>query len=489
MRPGLRTYMRQALRSIVLSGPEGFTMAMKVASAGLALGLAMTLPAAVSAGQSRQFFVPHGTYRSEETPPEFKKDPTRQDLQALVRHFESCISNPPTPIEGMASIDQFLEMLERNLRQGNDVPRDRILRNADQAREGFRRAFNDLAEATSPGLMQETRDALLEVAEEVKPLSEKNGESVMRLGQVADSARGTVGMMVLQPPESPGRPVPVENLSFVVSLRPEILPLRERLKKVYPKLKRAKALIERAKQRSVLLGKFAEKAGKLDEDALGHLSERRTRGRPANYETRMLSREILLNANKWLLKTIEKSDQVIKLMEEQMDPKKEGVHKAVNELLLADKATMESKELITRSGNRINFNHHKRLNGVIRHGWEVASDNRRPWWVGRSQMARNEGVVDSGKMDAAKGQAEEAGHKAERTIQETMSSIKRLDEALGRSEERPPEIARRVLDVPPPNDPEGTPVEQGKKVKSKPIKIPHTLDVSDQDIISSYDNR
>ena len=464
-------------------------MGMKLGSAGLALAVALTAPAAVYGGQQRQFFVPQGTYRTEETPPDFKKDPSRQDLMALVRHFESCISNPPTPIEGMASIDQFLEMLERNLRQGNDVPRDRILRNADQAREGFRRAFNDLAEASSPGLMQETRDALLEVAKELKPLDEKNGESVQRLGQVADSARGTVSMMVLQPPESPGRAVPVENLSHVVSLRPEILPLREKLKKVYPKLKRAKALIGRAKERSVLLEKFAEKAGKLDQDALGRLSERRTRGRPANYETQMLSREIILNANKWLLKTIEKSEEIIKLMEEQMDPKKDGVHKAVNELLIADRATMDSKELITRSGNRINFNHHKRLNGVIRHGWEVASDNRRPWWVGRSQMARNEGIVDSGKMDSAKGQAEEAGRTADRTIEETMSSIKRLDEALGRSEERPPEIARRVSDVPPPNDPEGTPIEEGKRVKSKPIKIPHTLDVSDQEIISSYDNR
>ncbi|MBI5595637.1 MAG: hypothetical protein HY928_06045 [Elusimicrobia bacterium] len=455
----------------------------------LALALILGPAATAAAGEARQFFVPKGSVRQEETPPEFKKDPTRQDLQALVRHFESCISNPPTPVEGMASIDQFLEMLERNLRMGNDIPRDRILRNADQAREGFRRAFNDLAEATSPGLMQETRDALLEVAEELKPLDEKNAESVLRLGQVADSARGTVSMMVLQPPESPGRPVPVENLSFVVTLRPEILPLREKLKKVYPKLKRAKALIERAKQRSVTLAKFAEKAGKLDEDALGHLSERRTRGRKANYETRMLSREIILNANKWLLKTIEKSDQVIKLMEEQMDPKKEGVHKAVNELLIADRVTMDSKELITRSGNRINFNHKKRLNGVIRHGWETASENRRPWWVGRSQMARNEGVVDSGKMDEAKGQAEESGRTADGTIQETMASIKRLDEALGRSEERPPEIARRVLDVPAPSDPEGAPIAADERVKSKPIKIPHTLDVSDAEIISSYDNR
>lgn len=448
----------------------------------------MALSAAQGYAQKRAFAVPGARGPDEEPVPEFRKTPVRRDLQSTVKHLGLCITAPGVSQDGLATIDQFLNDLERNLQKGNDVPRDRILRNAELARESLRLAYNDLAEAVAPETLQETRDKLKEISEELPPLLERNRASVDKLGEVAGSAKNTVSAMVLVPPESPGSPVPVATLANIEPVRPELLELRKRLKVALLKLKKTKALVARAKERAAEVDGFAEGAQKLDEDALSHLNERRTSGVNAQYQTKMFSREVILNANKWLKGSVEKAEEVVRKMEDQVDPAKEGVRKALEDTFEADRKTMNSRELETRSGNRINYNHKMRLNDVIRHGWESASDQRRPWWVGRAQMARDEGVEDVGKMDAAKDEAEEAARGAERGSQLALRTMRQLDEAIGRSDERARDLKRKVIDVPAPRDVKGKPKAGDSKVKSKPIKIPHTLEVSDSEIIHSYDH-
>ena len=447
---------------------------------------------ALSAGegyaQKRAFNVPGARGPDEEPVPEFRKTPSRRDLQSTVKHLGILITAPGVSQDGLATIDQFLNDLEANLQKGNDVPRDRILRNAELARESLRLAYNDLAEAVAPESLQETRDKLKEISEQLPPLLERNRASVEKLAEVAGVARNTVGAMVLAPPESPGTPVPIATLANIEPLRPELVELRKRLRVALAKLKKTKALVARAKERAAEVDGFAEGAQKLDEEALGRLNERRTRGVNAQYQTKMYSREVILNANKWLKTSVEKAEDVVRRMEDQVDPAKDGVRKALEDSFEADRKTMDGRELETRSGNRINYNHKMRLNDVIRHGWESASDQRRHWWVGRAQMARDEGVEDSGKMDAALGEAAEAGKGAERAAELAARAMQQLDAAIGRTDERARELRRKIIDVPAPRDVKGKPKSGDSKVKSKPIKIPRTLDVSNEEIIGSYDH-
>lgn len=454
----------------------------------LLVGALLALSVAQAYAQKRSFNIPGARGPDEEPVPDFRKTPSRRDLQSTVKHLGLCITAPGTSQDGLATIDQFLNDLEANLQKGNDVPRDRILRNAELARESLRLAYNDLAEAISPQSLQETRDKLKEISEELPPLLERNHASVDKLAEVAGIARNTVGVMQLAPPASPGQPVPIQTLANIEPLRPELLELRKRLKVALAKLKKTKAFVARAKERAAEVDGFAEGAQKLDEEALGHLNERRTRGVNAQYQTKMYSREVILNANKWLKGSVEKAEEVVKKMEDQVDPAKDGVRKALEDTFEADRKTMNGRELETRSGNRINYNHKMRLNDVIRHGWESASDQRRVWWVGRAQMAKDEGEVDSGKMDAARDEAIEAAKAAERGSEVAKRAMEQLDAAIGRTDERAPDLKRKLIDVPAPRDIKGKPKAGDSKVKSKPIKIPHTLEVSDDEIINSYDH-
>lgn len=452
-----------------------------------ALLLALWLLPALAHAQKRAFQVPTPRGPDEEEVPDFKKTPAKRDLQSVIRHLGRCITAPAPVQDGLATIDQFLNDLEKNLQQGNDVPRDRILRNAEFAREALRLAYNDLAAAVAPELMQDTRDKLKEAADGLPAILERNKATVDALGEVALDARATVGAMQVSPPASPGSPVPIARLASLEPLRPEILELRGRLRLALKNLKRTKALVARAKERAAEVDAFAEAAQKLDEEALGRLNERRTRGVNAQYQTRMLSREVILNANKWLKEAVKKAEEAVAKMEEQVDPEKEGVRKALDAALEADRKAMDGRELETRSGNRINYNHKMRLNDVIRHGWESAAGIRRQWWEGRARMAISEGSDDSGKMDAAHGEADAAHDGAERVARRAHETMRRLDEAIGRSEEREPQLKRKVVDVPAPRDVKGKPKSGDSKVKSKPIKIPRTLEVSNDEIIGSYD--
>ncbi|TPW21398.1 MAG: hypothetical protein FD126_730 [Elusimicrobia bacterium] len=66
--------------------------------------------------------------------------------------------------------------------------------------------------------------------------------------------------------------------------------------------------------------------------------------------------------------------------------------------------------------------------------------------------------------------------------------MQQLDAAIGRTDERARDLRRKVLDVPAPRDVKGKPKAGDSKVKSKPIKIPRTLEVTDSEIIHSYDH-
>lgn len=424
----------------------------------------------------------------EEADPNLNAAPDKQDLHNVVRHLGRCIAVPSLDMDGVANIDQFLGRLEEQLRKGNDLPRDKILRNADLAREYLRLGYNDLAEATSPPQLPAARDRLNEIAEKLPKLLERNRRSVDKIERAAEIGRATSRSMVVEPPESPGQPVPLGELKSIEPLRPELLALRDKLRDGNKKLKKAKAHVARAKERSALVANLAKLAGNLDSSALGHLNERRTKGTPARYRSKMLSREVILNANKWLTKAVEKAESVVKEIEQQVDPKRDGIFKAVLIALEADRKTIDAREMASRSGQRINFNHKMRLNDVIAKGYDVAMGTRRPWWVGRAKLARGESIDDSGRLDVTAREAVDEAVDAEKATRIAVDAVRKIDEALGTGEERVLKLAYRELDVPAPSIGKGAPRVAVTNVKNKPLKIPRTLEVSDDEIMDSYDS-
>ncbi|MFA5138455.1 MAG: hypothetical protein WC728_04410 [Elusimicrobiota bacterium] len=453
----------------------------------LAVLLASILAADAHAGRLK---APSFDTRKEERDPDFRRSPPREDLYTLVKHLEDCIGgNGVSP--HIPGVDLFMLNLEKQLRKGNDIPRDRILRNADLAREVLRLAYNDLTEAMSPEKLSTARDILREVGEELTPIQERNRASVSQLRSVAQTARATAAAMQISPPDSTGRPVPVEQLSEIQPLGPELSPLRQNLKKAAEKIAKAKGYVLRAKSRIETVDGLAQTAETLDKEALGRLGQRRTRGTPTQYQVKMQSRDVILNANKWLGRAVEGAEDVIRQMEAQLKPAEEGMRKSVDKTGEADAKTQDGKELQTRSGNRINFNHGRRLNiqieGVIRRGWEAASDKRKPWWEGRARMAKSESTEDASKADDAYREAERKARDAEQALRAASEALDNIDDELGRSESKPEALAKRNLNVPAPRDPKGKSVAGGSKVRSKPLKIPRTLDVTNQEILQSYD--
>jgi predicted nucleic acid-binding Zn-ribbon protein len=453
----------------------------------LAVLLAPLLATDAHAGRPK---VPTFDTRQEERDPDFRRSPPREDLYTLVRHLEDCIGgNGVSP--HIPGVDLFMLNLEKQLRKGNDIPRDRILRNADLAREVLRLAYNDLAEAMSPDKLSKARDILREVGDALNQVQERNRASISHLRSVAQTARATASAMQISPPDSTGRPVPIEQLSDIQSLDPELSPLRPDIRKAAEKIAKAKGHVLRAKGRIATVEDLAQTAATLDKEALGRLGQRRTRGTPMQYQVQMQSRDVILNANKWLTRAVEGAEDVIRQLEAQLKPAEEGMRKALDKTGEADAKTLDGKEIQTRSGNRINFNHGRRLNiqieGVIRRGWEAASEKRRPWWEGRARMAKSESTEDASKAEEAHRTADHAARDAEQTLKAAFEALGRIDEELGRSETKPNALAKRDLNVPAPRDPAGKVVKGGNAVKSKPLKIPHTLNVSNQEILQSYD--
>lgn len=449
--------------------------------------LLLTLALLPSLASARELAVPVVREKRRAEDPDFKKAPDRKDYHSLVRHLGDCITDTEIPQNRVPGVDFFIGQLEQSLKQGNDLPLNAIAQNADQAREALRLAFNDLAAAGVP--LATIREELKEVAVELEAVIENNDQAVHRLESVAEAARASVQAIVLQPPASPVGPVPMETLDAIDPQRPAILALRKRLEALGRKVGKAKTAVKRAKKYSAVAGGLGQNAGKLDADSLEHLGQRRTSGRSVRYESTMQSKEVILNANTHASEAVKGADEVLALVEEQLDGKHDGVRRALDRALETDGEIQEAKELSKQSAERINFNRDVRLNHYINHGWLSASGSRQNWWVGRAQMARSEGRVDSKKMDDAYRRAHASLDEAERVMAQGKMAVEKVEKALGEFTERPEDIAQRPLDVPEVREVKVVRSKPKKHVKSQALKVPKTFNVSDDEIMGSYDNR
>lgn len=452
----------------------------------LILAASILFPSSASAAVGA---VPVLKARPDSRTPDFSQAPVENDFASLVLHLGDTIMDETMPQKRVPGVDRFLAGLEDALHEGNDIPRGRIVRNASAARDSLRRAFNDLSAAGSKPHLKDISSGLAEIAEELIPLIVRAEDAVREIGAVADAARAQVGAMVLRPPASPGAKTPLYRLDAIAPLEPEIKKLMKRLRLHQKRLAVARGYVGRAKKQASEINGFAAHAGHLDEKALGHLSQRRTRGIPADYKTQMFSQKIIENANGYVVRAVESGEKIVKEMEDQLDPKfEQGLAWSLNRLLEADGRIRLAAEAARQSGKRINFNHEVRLNKYISNGWEVTQGTRREnWWIGRSNMAISEAQVDSGKIDAAHAAAARAAGMAGEAARAGTASVKRLGKSLGRFRDRPYRMPGRKLDVPP--------LPKVRRAKDKPkadapsqkLKVPKTFNVSDQEITNSFD--
>ncbi|HVE13346.1 MAG TPA: hypothetical protein VNI01_08140, partial [Elusimicrobiota bacterium] len=354
--------------------------------------LAALLLAAPAAALPRRA-VPQIDSPEEQEDPDFHKLPAGQDLRSLVSHVRDTISGPAGTGSGSGSIpsvDLFISNLEGQLRRGNDLPRDKILRNADAGRDSLRAAYNQLTqvEALLPGV----RDAFAGANEKLLPALQRNAESLRRLKEVAETARAMVEQIVVERPASPGKPPSTAELNAIASQEAELRALTALLRQAEQDLKKAKGLLAGLKGSSAQIQELADKAAVLDQDALGHVGQRRTRGAAVTYRTDMNSREVLANANRWLQSATNRAEAIVRLMEQ------DATLKAVERATEADVATMNARDRDISLAERLVFNHDVRLNDLIQYGYDVASDERRQWWVGRAGAAKASCAEDSGKM-------------------------------------------------------------------------------------------
>ena len=429
---------------------------------------------APSAAQAAAGAVPIMRVRQNAKTPDFNQAPVQDDFASLVIHLGDTIMDKKMPQERVPGVDLFLTGLEDALHNGNDIPRGKIIRNASVARESLRLAFNDLSAAGSKPNLKDIQKGLEEVAEDLLPLIVQAENSVRIIEEVAYAARAQVSAMVLRPPASPGSKTPLYRLEAIVSLTPEIQRLRKRLKRHRKRLNIAKAYIKRAKKHSSSIHAYAGLAGELDDKAIHHLSQRRTRGTPTNYKIKLTSKKIIKNANGYVVRAVKGGEDIVSAMGDQLDPKFEkGLRWAIDRLLEADGRILLAKEEARQGGKRINFNHEVRLNKYIAYGWEITRGTRKEgWWIGRSNMAISEAQVDSAKIDGAHSRAAQAAGMAEEAGRLGVASVKSMTKTLGRFRDRPYRMPRRKLDVPP--LPKVRRARHRKKadVPSKKLKIP-----------------
>ena len=461
----------------------------KARFAGVVLMSAALSPAADGAGKPPPIQAPQ-----EQRDGDIRVEASGENLAALVEQLWDCISGKGMPIDAIPGIDLFLRKLEKQLQErGSDLPRDKILRNAGLARETLRVAYNDMADATAPELLYAAGDKLAEFAEELQSILRRNRQSIEKVKKAAAACKATSSAMQIRPPDSPGEKVSLDILCDIASLRDELLALKPKLKEVSERVKKARAYARRAGGRAPDVDGLAETAAALDKDANERLNERRTRGAPDKRTANAQSRAVIANASKWLKRSAKKAEDIAAMMEALLDPKREGAAMALERSLQADAKTLDARDITFRSGVRINYNHGKRLNikidGAIRRGWNKAkgSQKRQPWWEERARMAKSEEVAAAGEAQNAVAEAEKKAQESERLAQGVLDAVQRIRDELGRPGPKLAKIDAITLEVPDPRHPDGKPSPVDKPIKSKPLKIPRTLDVPNQEILRSYD--
>jgi len=410
-----------------------------------------------------------------------------EDYYSLVLHFWDGITDIEGPQNRVPGMDLFLSNVEERARPGIDVPLTEIALNADNARETFRLSYNDLARVGDKPHLSTIREQYQKFIEELDLIQDELARSLDILDDQAASAQATVGVMVLEPPDSPGARLRLAPLGGIASLAPALELMRERMDGLANRIKTAKGLLKRAAKRAQLAQDLAKRAGELDKGSVAKVGMGRTQGKQRDYRAGMTSARVIHDSGERMAAAVKKGDEVIEMMEGQLDPMQEGLRKAIDTLYKADGKVALAKQIQIQSGQRINWNHTMRMNDAIKYGYEAALD--REWWVGRSRMAVGEAEVDSTKMRDAYQSATALAYRAEATIGQIRARITEIDVALGDAQHFPKPLAKRPLDIPAVEDPYGRNKDRppAKQVQSKALAASRTLKSSNDRISGSFD--
>ncbi|PCI38318.1 MAG: hypothetical protein COB53_04940 [Elusimicrobia bacterium] len=435
--------------------------------------------------QQRLNYIPGITSdKREQDDPDFTGDPDREDLITMIGHVADLIADRNIPQDSLPGVDLFMDNLQEEMELGSDIPRYKILRNANDARKVLVDGYDALRHGLVPMIV--AHEKLKAVEKGLKPIIKKNiSEDVPAIKEAAETLKPPVSAMQPDPPTAPGPPANAAAVKPISDQNKEIKPLKPHLEAAKEKLKEAKKFISIAEAIVPTLKQYSKKAGDLEKDSQDRLAKSRTSAGTRYVGRQGLSRKVLENAQKWMKKTVKKAKAVHKEMEALTSPK-EGYPKTLGAAEKASAAAMAAKQGIEAAAQGINQKQ-TQIKGPIRSAWERAKDEsekQQQVQKATEQKSQAEEAEQKGSKTAEK--AKKASDKSKAAAKKTTEKLKKLRDKFGN-----PADADRLSDLPPMGirvaQPKAVAPTGGRSisrnVKSRKLSYPQDLSRNTADVI------
>ncbi|MFA5139915.1 MAG: hypothetical protein WC728_11845 [Elusimicrobiota bacterium] len=429
--------------------------------------------------------VPGFQTRQEKADPNFQST-SSGDLLGQVEHLAKLIQDQRSSLSTVAGIDFFIKNLEKALKQGNDVPRNNILKNAVKARAALKQAYEDLNEAAAK--LCEGRDTLQQVDAEMKQATDELKRGADKLKTVMDQMDKTIEGMKSDPPESNSDGVDLGELEDVQDIEGQISPLAQGVDDAAGKSDEARQRIDSAKSLASKVRGYGDKAGELDRSAAERLSQGATQGKKRSVSSKLNSQKVIMNAHKALTSTVDKAERVADQLDK-LAQAGQGYKKAIDDAKKSNGDNQDAKDKDKDSGKKINQSHQK-IKGPIKQQYDSAQDDNEKQEA--VQQAESEKSTASGEKDKCKGPTDKAKSgvgQVEGSHQNAKSDLNGLESELGSdSADRLPSLGELKVNVPAPAQKPGTAMKgrRYKKVQSKPLRWPKVLDDPASRVMQEY---
>lgn len=425
---------------------------------------------------------------------DWKRDPERDHLPGLVGHLGDLITDQGPRENNVPGVDYFVNKLQDTLKKGSDAPRWRVLRNAKDARDQLRDGYDEMRKAVEP--LIEARKIMREAGEILLPAVQGEVEDAGKTKEAADSIKAAADPIETDPPDAKG---PDADAAAVQPIEPrdkDLEPVSEKLKEIKDKklVEEARKWAEKAKVRGKTVELMAKEAEKIEKEIAQALGQRRTRDVANDINPEFTAKQVIDNANKWLIKAQKLADKAVAAVEKLTKPD-DGFGKVEKLAKASDKANMFAKISAERSAKKVD-GEAKKVKGPIRQEWEAADQLEEPEKSAKKKEAVDKATESKTAADEAAAKAKEASEKAvkaaetaDETLQKAVKEVKKLEKMLGPDPaDDLPNLPDLMLDAPEPKPGPKAPSQHAgpKNVKSRGLKYPKVLDVEGARVLGEY---
>jgi tetratricopeptide (TPR) repeat protein len=437
-------------------------------------------------GAQRLNYVP-GVYsdKREREDPDFTRDPDRDDLISLIKHVADLIADRSLPQDSLPGVDLFMDNLQEEMKHGSDIPRYKILMNADGARGVMAAGYDELRYGLVPMIV--AHEKLKRVENDLRPIVRKNTEEdAPAIEAAAETLDPAAQAIQPDPPSAQGAPADASAVRKIQDQSRDLKPLKPPIEEAKEKLKEAKKRIAAAEAMVPGLRQYAMKAGQLEDTSQDSLSQSRTSGGSRFVGRQGLSKKVIENAEKWMKKAVDRAKEVHKELEEMTRPK-EGLPKALGAAEKASAEAMKAKDALEAGEREINGSREK-VQGPIRSAWERAQEETEK----QEQVAK--AAEEKSKAGKSAEQGKKASKKAKKAAEESKKASKKTKDKLARLRKKfgNPDDADQLNDLPPMSirvakpkavAPTGGRYRTRRNVRSQKLTYPQDLSRNVSDVI------